>query len=382
MTAQLIDAILGSGLDAEQLAPALTLPAVTANEDDYLETGRWVAIGFAQAVIDGQEPFTTTAPLKHEFDRAVLVPQDAVVLRSCTYQAAPERPLIFARTPTGHLHIGGDRVTVSAATPSAAAELLQTVVDRIPPANDDDDPGKAEIEMWQESNSGGYSRTKVIDVPSWAEVQRNYPSATADQLSRLVTTARPSDASGKLMVWYGLPGTGKTTAIRMLMREWSSWCTHHYIPDPERFFNSVPYMASVLSVDSDETEDGEPMHRLVVVEDCDEFITADARHRSGNALGRLLNLSDGIMGQGSKVIILLTTNEDIMALHPALTRPGRCLAKVEFRPFTADQARAWLSDPGLEPPSTSPTLAELFETLSSTPRITTQDDTPAPGLYL
>ena len=382
MTAQLVDALLGSVLDTEQPAPALSLPAVGANDGSCLETERWVAIGFAEAVVCGQEPFTAEAPLKHEFDRAVLLPPDAVLLRSCTYHDEADKPYLFARTPLGHLHVGGNRVTVSAATPQAAAQLLQTVVDRVPPANDDDDPSRAEIEMWQESNGGGWSQTKVIDVPSWADVQRNYPSTTADQLARLVATVRPPDASGKLVVWYGLPGTGKTTAIRTLMREWSPWCTHHYIPDPERFFSSVSYMAKVLSADADETDDGQPMHRLVVVEDCDEFITADARHRSGNALGRLLNLTDGIMGQGSRVIILLTTNEDIVALHPALTRPGRCLAKVEFRPFTADQARAWLPDPTTALPSTSPTLAELFEAAGPTTRIATQDDTPAPGLYL
>ncbi|MCL2092097.1 MAG: ATP-binding protein [Micrococcales bacterium] len=382
MTAQLIDAVLGSVPGTEQLAPALTLPAIDANLGTFPSTERWVALGFAEAVVRGQEPFTAEVMLKHQFDRATLLPPDAVVLRSCTYHEHAERPEVFARTPEGHVHIGDDRVTVSATTPQAAARLLQTVVDRIPPVNDDDDPSKAEIEMWQASHNGGYSNTKVIEVPSWAEVRRNYPSATVDHLARLVTLDPPPAASGKLMVWYGLPGTGKTTAIRTLMREWSAWCTHHYIIDPERFFNSVPYMASVLSTDSDETEDDAPTHRLVIVEDCDEFITADARRRSGNALGRLLNLSDGILGQGSQVIILLTTNENITALHPALTRPGRCLAKVEFHPFTAEQARAWLPDPTLPLPSTTPTLAELFEAVSSTPRISTQDDTSATGLYL
>jgi len=383
VTTQLIDALLGSLADAEQSAPALDLPAVMANENEWLDTETWVGMAFAQAVIDGHEPFTAEAPLKHDFDRALLLPDTAVVLRSATDHERPEQPWIFARTPTGHIHISPSAATVSAATATAARELLQVVVDRIPPAVDTDDPNKAEVEMWQQSvHSGGSSRSKVIDVPSWADVQRNYATATGDQLARLMARGRPSDASGKLMVWYGLPGTGKTTAIRTLMREWSAWCTYHYIPDPEQFFNTVSYMAAVLSVDSDNADDGEPMHRLVVVEDCDEFITADARHRSGNALGRLLNLSDGIMGQGSKVIVLLTTNEDIMALHPALTRPGRCLAKVEFRPFSADQARTWLDDPAASLPSSSPTLAELFETKSATPRICTSDDTPAPGLYL
>ena len=382
MTAQLFDTVLGSVTGTEPVAPALNLPAVTANDGSCLETERWVAVGFAAAVVDGHEPFTAEAPLKHQFDRAVLLPPDAVVLRSCTYHDDAERPHILAQVPAGHIHVDHHRVTVSAASPQDAAQLLRTVVDRIPPVKVDDDPGKAEIEMWQATQTGGFSSTKVIDVPSWAEVRRNYPAATADHLARLVALDPPSAESGRLMVWYGLPGTGKTTAIRTLVREWSSWCTHHYIIDPERFFNSVPYMASVLSTDSDGAEDGGPTHRLVVVEDCDEFITADARQRSGNALGRLLNLSDGIMGQGSQVVVLLTTNENVTALHPALTRPGRCLAKVEFRPFTAEQARAWLPDPGLALPSSTPTLAELFEVVGSTPRIATQDDTSAPGLYL
>jgi len=31
------------------------------------------------------------------------------------------------------------------------------------------------------------------------------------------------------------------------------------------------------------------------------------------------------------VIVLVTTNDDLRQLHPAVSRPGRCLAKVEFR---------------------------------------------------
>ncbi|MCL2092098.1 MAG: ATP-binding protein [Micrococcales bacterium] len=379
MTAPLIDTVLGSVSDTERLAPALTLPAITAN-DGYADVSAksWVAAGFAQAVVDGQEPFTEATEWKHKVDYAALLPPDTVVLRSYVDRDDLANSCVFARTPTGHLHINDNTLTVSATTPQAAQHLLQTIVERLPAT--DGDPGKAEVKMWHEDrHGGGCSHSKVIDVPRWTDVKDNYPGTIGHHLDRLMTRGRPPATSGKLVVWYGPPGTGKTTAIRTLMREWSSWCTHHYVPDPERFFSSVRYMANVLS-NSD--SDSEPTHRLVVVEDCDEFITADARHRSGNALGRLLNLSDGIMGQGSKVIILLTTNEDITALHPALTRPGRCLAKVEFRPFTAEQARAWLPDPTLPLPSTTPTLAELFEKLSSTPRIATRDDTSAPGLYL
>jgi hypothetical protein len=38
------------------------------------------------------------------------------------------------------------------------------------------------------------------------------------------------------------------------------------------------------------------------------------------------------------LIVLVTTNDDLRQLHPAVSRPGRCLAKIEFVPFTPKEA--------------------------------------------
>ena len=51
----------------------------------------------------------------------------------------------------------------------------------------------------------------------------------------------------RLMLSRGLPGTGKTWAIRALMREWFDWCTFHYVVDPAVFFSNSTYMLSLLS---------------------------------------------------------------------------------------------------------------------------------------
>ena len=59
-------------------------------------------------------------------------------------------------------------------------------------------------------------------------------------------------------------------------------------------------------------------------------------------LGRLLNLCDGILGHGLRVLVLLTTDEDLGQLHPAVTRPGRCLSQIEFEPLLIAAARRWL----------------------------------------
>src|SRR5581483_4603609 len=102
--------------------------------------------------------------------------------------------------------------------------------------------------------------------------------------------------------------------------------------------------------------------RLLLLEDCDELIRGGAKRATGQALSRLLNLTDGMLGQGRNVLVAITTNEDIARLHPAVVRPGRCLAKIEVGPLTRPEALAWLGDdaPGnVTVPAEGATLAEL-----------------------
>ena len=91
-----------------------------------------------------------------------------------------------------------------------------------------------------------------------------------------------------------------------------------------------------------------------MAEDCDDYLRADARERAGASLGRLLNLCDGILGHGLRVVVLLTTNEDVGTLHPAITRPGRCLSAVEFPALTPAEAQVWLGPDSPAEPLSSP----------------------------
>ena len=193
----------------------------------------------------------------------------------------------------------------------------------------------------------------------------NYARRTAAGLGGLMSVNDPSERGGRLILWHGAPGTGKTTAARALSREWSGWCRPHYVMDPERLFGEPLYLLQVAGVDEDDEDDDERW-RLVIAEDCDEYLRADAKERAGASLGRLLNLCDGILGHGLKVLVLLTTNEDVGRLHPAITRPGRCLSQVEFEPLAPAEARAWLGT-GHGVPEASLTLAQLYALRESRP---------------
>ena len=64
--------------------------------------------------------------------------------------------------------------------------------------------------------------------------------------------------------------------------------------------------------------------KLVILEDTGELLTADASARTGHALSRLLNVTDGMLGQGSNTLFLITTNEPLERVPgSSRSRPSR-----------------------------------------------------------
>jgi hypothetical protein len=149
--------------------------------------------------------------------------------------------------------------------------------------------------------------------------------------------------------------------------------------DPERLFAEPAYLMEV-AVGEDDEESGRRW-RLLLLEDCDELIGGGAKHATGQALSRLLNLTDGMLGQGRDVLVAITTNEDVSTLHPAVVRPGRCLAKIELGALPHVQAREWLGHAeGV--PAEGATLAQLYALRDGGAPVSAEAAEPRTGLYL
>jgi energy-coupling factor transporter ATP-binding protein EcfA2 len=229
--------------------------------------------------------------------------------------------------------------------------LLDQIIESLPILEKPPD-GTVNMEFWYWAGTAACSRTRGIVVPKWDDIKGNYASKSREALSHLMELRPASIETGRIMLLHGPAGTGKTTAIRALADAWKSWCDLVYVVDADDMFMRGGYLMQVLL-----SEAIGDRWRLVIVEDAEEFLTPDAKKNVGQAIARLLNLGDGMIGQGLNVLVLMTTNAPIVKLHEAIMRPGRCIANIEVPRMSASEASQW-SEGNVHGEAT---LAELFE---------------------
>ncbi|MDQ3485573.1 MAG: ATP-binding protein [Actinomycetota bacterium] len=321
----------------------------------------------------GQLPHTEVVSLRKSVDWRALFGDDWSIKRSAT--ARNSSTVLAVRDGVTALY-DGSRMMTSLSISTECPEQLESVVVEMRARHDElvgpPPEGVSPVQLWFASHGQGAPATSTdrrLESLPWDASRGNYPHEVRARLERLMVYDEPLDASARLILWHGRPGTGKTSAIRSLIDAWEPWCATQYVSDPDQFFARADYISTVLTsrraLRPWRAQDTvtERDWALVIAEDCDEYLRPQARGSAGASLGRLLNLTDGLLGRGMKVLVLLTTNEPVGRLHPAITRPGRCLDVTEFTEFSAAEASARLD----RPVAASMTLAEIYEELNGSP---------------
>lgn len=268
----------------------------------------------------------------------------------------------------GWVHVyrrgGTYRVDANVAAPSMeeAQPLMQAIAAAFP-KHEVKGENVVNVKFWMLTKNNPHAMERDIVAPPFDVVRDNYPAEVAKQLEEMIGPEFEPGRGGQLLLWHGMPGTGKTYALRALANAWREWCTIEYVTDPEKFFGEASYLMPVLLSEADHEEgEDEGKWRLLIFEDTGELLSADARARAGQGLSRLLNVVDGFIGQGLRILILITTNEEITKLHDAVQRPGRCAVAIKYDRLSADESQQWARSRGFKVPHRPHTVAELYAT--------------------
>lgn len=225
------------------------------------------------------------------------------------------------------------------------------------------------ITFWMLTPHGIRSHARILSMPSWNDIKNNYNKECELKLDYLMKARESITSKGKLLIFFGKPGVGKTYTIRALSREWKEWCNFHYITDPDNLFGrdsnyvldlmfqmnesiGAGYINTLQAAESrygiaEVNKKSEEKWNLLIVEDAGDLISIDAKSHNSSGLARLLNMTDGILGQGIKLMVLITANQDFEKLNKASIRYGRCITKIEFPSLTEHESKSWLEKEGI-----------------------------------
>jgi len=183
------------------------------------------------------------------------------------------------------------------------------------------------------------------------ELFKNYNDDLLPLHKKMVTTLKQKDKSG-LYLFHGIPGTGKSTYIRYLIR-----CINKkviFMPPGLAGNLDTPDIISLLMNNS---------NTVFVIEDAEDLLLS--REQSKNSsISMLLNLTDGLLGESLGIQIIATFKTHISNIDKALLRKGRLIAMYEFNALSAEKSMELLKElkAPLQLGNKPMTLAEIYNT--------------------
>src|SRR5690606_22260322 len=156
-------------------------------------------------------------------------------------------------------------------------------------------------------------------------IPENYQEKVVENYKYIVDKFSSLENLGRLVVFTGPPGTGKTNLVKALCAELdsrimyldSSYIPHLTSPEFLEFFTDCRFQWGM--------KQEEPLY--LILEDCD-FALAKRDGRNDSIVGTFLNTCDGLIGDAMNLRFIATTNLEDNQMDEAIERPGRLLAKV------------------------------------------------------
>lgn len=165
----------------------------------------------------------------------------------------------------------------------------------------------------------------------------------------IISKLNEKDSSG-IVLFSGVKGSGKTNYLRYLTEQIKTKKVI-YIP---------PNFSSVLADPEFLTFMFSHTNTILIIEDA-ENVLKSRKAGENQAVSNLLNLSDGLLGDGLKIQVICTFNCDILEVDDALLRPGRLIAEYKFDKLNPEKSQSLLKEVhNIDNKNEAMTLAEIY----------------------
>lgn len=150
----------------------------------------------------------------------------------------------------------------------------------------------------------------------------HYNSDTVKEYDYVVSELKKEEPFGRLAIFHGPPGTGKTHILRAIMDD-LDYNKFQFLYVPTELLTNAK-MADLTSLFIQQSG-GRKL--VLLIEDAETIL----QQRAGtgertDAISNLLNLADGFIGNTLDMRIICTTNLAGTKIDEALTRPGRLIS--------------------------------------------------------
>jgi uncharacterized protein YpmB len=134
-----------------------------------------------------------------------------------------------------------------------------------------------------------------------------------------------------LVLFHGHPGTGKTYYIRHLLRQMAASKKRVIYMPPNMVDHLVDpsFMTFLLTTVKTWSQAGQ--YCVLLIEDAEPLLAKRQEGVRIQGVTNLLNMTDGLLNDMLNLQIVCTFNVDLRKLDSALLRPGRLIARKEFK---------------------------------------------------
>jgi hypothetical protein len=199
------------------------------------------------------------------------------------------------------------------------------------------------------ASSDGLETKKVNFKKPNVVLERHYNDDLIPLHNKVVAALNEENRSG-LILFHGVPGTGKSTYIRSLI------CGLQ-----KNVIFMTPELAGSLGSPEISKFLIKNAESIFVIEDAEQLLVSRDSGKN-SSISTLLNLTDGILGESLGIQIIATFNSNLHNIDRALLRKGRMLALYEFKPLDIHKSASLLSELGVDDVDVkSPmTLADIY----------------------